>query len=189
MVRQLISGRTLCWGRMSRWPMLLLVLLVSALGLAACRDDGGSSGSDDPQAILEETCGESKEVKSGRLDASVRINARGLQGLDGPVTLALRGPFASQGGEALPKFDFDLDITAGGQSFTAGAVSTGEKGYLRFMEQTYSVPDSLFKQFKDGYAETAKCNEEQGDKGTSTLSALGIDPRRWLVDPSNEGEE
>jgi hypothetical protein len=170
--------------------MLLIVLLVSAFGLVACGDDDGSSGSDDPSAILKETFGESKEVKSGRLDASVRINAQGLQGLDGPVTLALRGPFESQGGETLPKFDFALDITAGGQSFTAGAVSTGEKGYLKFMDETYAVPDQLFKQFKDGYAETAKCNEEGGeDKGGATLSALGIDPRRWLVDPSVEGEE
>ena len=169
--------------------MLLLVLLVSALGLAACGDDDGASGSDDPAAILQETFGESKEVKSGRLDASVRINAKGLQGLDGPVTLALRGPFASQGGGKLPKFDFALDINAGGQSFTAGAVSTGDKGFLRFMEETYAVPDALFKQFKDGYAETAKCNDEKGDDKGTTLGALGIDPRRWLVNPTNEGEQ
>lgn len=171
---------------MSRWPILLLVLLASAFGLAAC---GGDDGEDaDPAAVLKETFGEGKEVKSGRLDLSLRINAKGIEQLDGPVTVALRGPFQSQGGNELPQFDFEAEINAGGQAFRAGAVSTGDKGFLRFQDQSYSVPDELYKQFKDGYAKTAKCNDEQGGKqGNATFRALGIDPRRWLKDPRNEG--
>ena len=171
---------------MSRWPILLLVLLASALGLAAC---GGDDAEDaDPAAVLKETFGEGKEVDSGRLDLSLRINAKGIEQLNGPVTVALRGPFQSQGGNQLPQFDFEAEINAGGQAFRAGAVSTGDKGFLRFQDQAYSVPDELYKQFKDGYAKTAKCNEEQGDKqGNTTFQALGIDPRRWLKEPRNEG--
>jgi len=171
---------------MSRWPILLLVLLASALGLAAC---GGDDGEDaDPAAVLKETFGEGKSVKSGRLDLSLRINAKGIEQLNGPVTVALRGPFQSQGGNQLPQFDFEAEINAGGQAFRAGAVSTGDKGFLRFQDQAYSVPDELYKQFKDGYAKTAKCNEEQGGKqGNATFRALGIDPRRWLKKPRNEG--
>jgi hypothetical protein len=167
---------------------MLFVLLVSALGLAVgCGDDGGD---DDPAALLQETFGEGKEVESGRLDLSLRINAQGIEQIKGPITLALRGPFQSSGDGALPKFDFEVDIRTGNDSFRAGAVSTGDKGFLRFQDQAYSVPDQLFKQFKDGYARQAKCNEERGgDKGNTTFRALGIDPRRWLSGAKNEGKE
>ena len=172
---------------MSRWPILLLVLLAFALGLAACGDDAGD---EDPSEVLQQTFGESKDVKSGRVDASVKIDVKGIPELRQPVTLALRGPFQSVGSNQLPKFDFELDINTGGQSFTAGAVSTGDKGFLRFQGQSYSVPEQLFKQFRDGYAETAKCNEEKDDKGANeTFRALGIDPRRWLSGAKNEGTD
>ena len=171
---------------MSRWPILLLVLLASVFGLVACGDDASD---EDPTEVLEQTFGEGKDVKSGRLDASVKIDVKGIEQLKDPVTIALRGPFQSAGGNQLPKFDFELDINSGGQSFSAGAVSTTEKGYLRFQGTDYAVPEALFKQFRDGYAETAKCNEEKGSSSNSTFRALGIDPRRWLKDPSNEGTE
>jgi hypothetical protein len=173
---------------MSRWPILLIVLLASALGLVAC---GGDDAEDqDPTALLQETFGEGKEVKSGRLDLSLRVNAKGIEQLNGPVTVALRGPFQSQGGDKLPTFDFEAEINAGGQAFKAGAVSTGSKGFLRFQEENYVVPDQLYKQFQDGYAEQAKCNEKEGGKqGNATFRALGIDPRRWLNDAKTEGEE
>ena len=173
---------------MSRWPILLLVLLASALGLIAC---GGDDPEDkDPTALLQETFGEGKEVKSGLLDLSLRINAKGIDQLSGPVTVALRGPFQSQGGNKLPKFDFEAEIAVSGQAFKAGAVSTGTKGFLRFQEENYAVPDQLYKQFQDGYAEQAKCNEKEGGKqSNSTFRALGIDPRRWLKDAKTAGEE
>src|SRR3712207_3173038 len=136
---------------MSRWPVLLIVLVVSAVGLVAC---GGDDGEDaDPAALLKETFGEGKDVKSGRLDLSLRINAKGIEQLAGPVTIALRGPFQSQGADKLPKFDFDAEINSGGQAFKAGAVSTEDKGFLKFQGTTYSVPEELYKQFKDGYAQ------------------------------------
>ncbi|CAA9535875.1 MAG: hypothetical protein AVDCRST_MAG85-4110 [uncultured Solirubrobacteraceae bacterium] len=173
---------------MSRWPLLILVLLASALGLVAC---GGDDGEDaDPTALLQETFGAGKEVKSGRLDLSVRVNAKGIEQLPAPVTVALRGPFESQGSGKLPHFDFEAEINTGGQAFTAGAVSTGGKGFLKFQKENYAVPADLYKQFKDSYAKTAECNEKQGkDKGNATFQALGIDPRRWLQEAKNQGKE
>ncbi len=170
---------------MSRWPILLLVLLASALVPAACGDDPGD---EDPTEVLEQTFGERKDVKSGRLDASIKIDVKGIRELQKPVTLALRGPFQSAGGSRLPKFDFELDIDSGGQSVTAGAINTGDKGFVRFQGQNYAVPDALFKQFRDGYAETARCNDEKGS-GSGTFRALGIEPRRWLASATNEGTE
>src|SRR3712207_6472642 len=107
---------------MSLRPLLaaLFLLCASALGLVACGGDDGDSES--ATAILRETFGEGKDVKSGRLDLAFRLNAQGLQNVNGPVGLRLSGPFASTGRSQLPRFDFQLALDAGGQNLTAGAV-------------------------------------------------------------------
>jgi hypothetical protein len=167
--------------------LLVLVLLACALGFTAC---GGDDDEDVTQLLAQTFGGGGEDVRSGRLDLNVRLNARGLADLQGPVSVRLAGPFASTGPAELPRFDFELALSAQGQDVRAGAVSTGEAGFLRFQEQSYDIGAELFKQFKDGYAEQAKCAEEQGQEGGGvTFQALGIDPRRWLRDPRKEGEE
>ncbi len=171
---------------MFRMPLLLLVLLACTLGFAAC----GGDDDEDVTQLLSETFGSGGEdVKSGRLDANLRLNAQGLAQLAGPVSVRLAGPFQSTEPTELPRFDFNLAFSAQGQNLEAGAVSTGDKGFLRFQDQAYAVGDDLFRQFREGYAEQAKCTEEQGGDGGVTFSALGIDPRRWLRDPRKVGEE
>ena len=170
---------------MSRWPILLLVLSACALGLVAC----GGDDSDDADTILAETFGESKDVKSGRLDVSLRLNTKGLQQVQGPIGLRLTGPFQSTKPTELPKFDFQASVDAGGQQIKAGAVSTGEKGFVRLQDQAYDLGDELYKTFKDGYAQTAKCNEEQDSGNNGGFAALGINPKNWLIDAEKAGEE
>jgi hypothetical protein len=165
---------------MSRWSIVLLAVCACALGLVACGDD-----TDDASVgtILEETFGKGKEVKSGKLDMSVKLDAKGAEQLSGPITAKLTGPFQSSGEGDLPKFAFTAAIDLAGQQLKAGATSTGEKGFLMFQDQAYAVSDEMFKQFKDGYAEQAKCTSEQGGDGNATFAALGISPRSWLVEP------
>lgn len=169
---------------MRRWPVLLLSLLVCAFVLAAC--GGGDDEDVDVEKVLQQTFGEDKDIKSGRLDASLRIDAEGLAQLEGPVTLRLAGPFASTSPDELPRFDFEADLNAGGQSLRAGAISTGEKGYVTFQGQAYVLSDELFEQFKTGYAEQAK--KDDGGDGVSFRS-LGVDPQRWLENPEYVGKE
>jgi hypothetical protein len=163
--------------------LLALVLLACALVFAAC---GGDDDVDVDQ-VLQQTFGEDKDIKSGRLDAALRLDARGLASLQGPVGLRLAGPFESLGADQLPRFDFEADLNAGGQSIRAGAVSTGEKGFVTFQGQAYALSDELYKQFKDGYTEQARSDDSK-EEGLS-FKALGIDPRRWLSDPQYEGKE
>jgi hypothetical protein len=172
------SGRSLL--------LVLLALCACALGLAACGGDDAESG--DASAILDETFGAGKDVKSGRLELSFRLNAQGLQNINGPIGVRLSGPFQSVGKGELPKFDFQASLDAGGQALTAGAVSTGEKGFVKFQDQAYVLSDELYEQFKKGYAEQAKCSEERGDEGVSFRS-LGIDPGKWLTNPQTAGTE
>jgi hypothetical protein len=169
---------------MSHRLPLLLCLLACAFGAAAC---GGGDDDGDVGRVLSDTFGKGKEVKSGRLGVTLKLDLKGIPQLAEPVSFELNGPFESTGKNQLPRFDFNLGVNGRGQSFEAGAVSTGDKGFLRFGGQAYAVSEALFKQFRDGYAQQAKCNE--GRDGGVSFQTLGIDPRRWLAKPRNAGTE
>jgi hypothetical protein len=168
---------------MRRWPLLLLALLLLVPGVAAC----GGDDDVDVDKVLQETFGADKDIKSGRLDLDLRLDARGLASLQGPVRVRLAGPFASSGADQLPRFALEATLDAGGQSIRAGATATADKGFLSFQGQSYVLSDELFKQFRDGYAEEAK--KSQGDDKGISFKTLGIDPRRWLTDPQYEGKD
>lgn len=171
-----------------RLPLALLAALAltasAAFGLAAC---GGESASDQsPQELLKDTFGPDHEIKSGKLDIALQLDLNGLDGLSDPVAIKLTGPFQSQGKDKLPKFDLALRLSSSGQSFSAGAVSTGEKGFIKLQGQAYDVGAQIFDQFEKGYAEAQKASKN--DEGT-TLSSLGVNPSNWLQNPRRAGEE
>lgn len=173
-------------------PALLLSLLAAlALALAACggSDEGGGgeavSSSTDVNELLTKTFTGAKKVDSGNLDLSMKIEAQGGDSaLQGPVSISLAGPFQAQEGGALPKFKLQASIEGAGQSIKAGATSTGDKGFLSFQGTDYAVDDQVFQQFKAGYEEAQK----QGSKEQQSFASLGMDPRKWLTDPKNEGD-
>lgn len=163
--------------------LFALLFCLSPLLLAAC---GSSDQSVD--GLLSQTFSSSKALHSGRVNAQLDANVQGIKGLDAPVRLRLNGPFESQGKGKLPRFDFTLGITVSGQSFTAGGVSLGDKGFVRVNGQAYSVPDKLFQQFTTGYLAAAK--KSQNDRSSApSLGALGVNPRRWLRGAHKVGEE
>lgn len=176
--------------RLSRLLLVLSLLLLPALGVAACGgDDGGGNSGDSVDAVLKDTFGPDKPIRSGDLRLAVDLDLQGVQGLSGPVKLALRGPFQSNGREKLPDFDFTLDVNAGGSSFAAGAVSTGEKGFLKLQGTTFDLGDQLFEQFRNGYEQAQKEATGDNEEDAPSFSSLGIDPLRWLRDPQRVGTE
>ena len=122
--------------RLLRAFAAVLALALSGIGLAAC-GGGGDESSQSPQQLLQETFGANKPVKSGNLGLSLDVAAQGLQGVKGPIALKLSGPFESQGKGKLPTFDLTLTLQTGPTNFTAGAVSTGDKGFLKVQGKTY----------------------------------------------------
>lgn len=161
-------------------PAALLLTLVAA-GPAAC----GGSGGDDPNEVLKDTFSGDKEVRSGRLSLGLRLQARGAPQLQGPVNLRLSGPFQTQGDKKLPKFALTFSLNGAGQSFSAAAITTGDKGYVRAQQRTFELPAELFQTFKRSY------EQSQGRRpaNQTTLQSLGIDPINWLEDPEEEGTE
>jgi hypothetical protein len=171
--------------------VLLSLLLATGLVVAAC--GGGDSAkeaaspSTDVNDLLTKTFTGSKQVKSGNLDVSLKIEAQGGSSqLDGPVTVTLSGPFQAQDGGKLPKFKLDAAFEGAGQSIKAGATSTGEKGFVSFQGTDYALDAPVFQQFKAGFEQAQKQATE--GKDSQSFASLGMDPRKWLTSPKNEGD-
>jgi len=166
-------------------PRVLLLavaaLLAAVVVVVAC----GGGEDQDAGAVLTETFGSERTVRSGRLDVALDVRTDGGSAT-GPIRLRLSGPFQSTGAGQLPRFDFNLDLGASGQTIRAGAVSTGQGGFVRFQGQTYDIGRELFEQFRQGYAEQARRNDDR--EGVS-FADLGVDPRRWLRDPRVAGTQ
>lgn len=162
--------------------LLMCCLAVTGVALSAC---GGEE--EDADTLLEETFSGDKQVDSGRLAFEARIDARGSERLQGPVTLEVRGPFQKSEGDALPEFDLDASLSGAGMTYKVGASVVDGRGYVLFQGEDYVLSPEVFAQFKSGF-EGARADEE-GDKTHSTdLATLGIDPRQWLENARNEGE-
>jgi hypothetical protein len=162
--------------------VLLVILALASLGglavgLAGC---GGQSADD----LLKETFTGKKKFDSGKLNVTLNVDARGIPGFTGPASLKITGPFQTQGQNKLPKFALTAAISAQGQTFNAGATSTGDKGYLSLQGTNYEVPDDVFAQFRQGFEQG---RQESGNKGL--VSSIGLNPVNWAEDPKEEGKE
>ena len=169
-------------------PVLLAFsLLLLSAGLVACGDDDKSDRS--ASELLSETFGGRKSVKSGKLDLNLRLDLRGLRGLEGPVAVGVRGPFEAEDPKKLPHFDFTLNLDAGGGGFSAGAVSTGEKGFVKLQGRTYDLGKPFYERLRSDWERAQKESETQAKGEGDTLSKLGIKPAGWLKDARRSGEE
>jgi hypothetical protein len=169
--------------RRFRFAALLALLLATAAGVSAC---GGGSDDQDANALLKATFGPDQNIKSGRLSLNLAFDGKGLKSISGPVSLKVAGPFQTVGKGKLPKLDISIALSGGGANFSAGAVTTGDKGWLKLQGTSFVVDDQTFAQFKQGYEQASSKND--GGKNPS-LSSLGVDPLRWLKDPKVAGTE
>src|SRR5687768_17063090 len=167
-----------------------MLLAAAVLALAACGGGDGGGGSDEDAAkVIQETFSGEKEVDSGKLDMNVSAEIEGsgaASQIDGPVTLKLGGPFQSRGKDALPEVDIDLSVSGGGQTFTAGALTTGDAAFISYQGTNYKVPDSQFRRYKRQIERDARRDNQDSN---FSLAQLGINPRNWIENPKNEGTE
>jgi hypothetical protein len=175
-----------------RTPRLLALLLaLTALVLGACggSDDEGGSSTEDVNELLTQTFTGDKQMDSGKVSLAFTLQAQGegAEELQGPVEVTLDGPFDASDQDSMPKFALKAAFEGAGQSLSAGATSTGEKGYVSFQGTDYVVADEVFQQFKTQYEQARQQAEGQQRQGQS-LATLGLDPRKWLTDPQNAGE-
>ena len=124
----------------------------------------------------------SSSINSADLKVDASIQLKGSPGLDKPVRITASGPFRTNEGK-LPSVDIDLKVgtDGGGQTVTTGFLSTGDRAFVKFQDIYFEQPR----------AEVAKANralaENKGRRGS--LRALGLDPRSWLEEAKDEGDE
>lgn len=156
---------------------VLLVLLFAGLALSSC---AGDDDADDVQSLLDSAFSSSIESADLRLDASIQL--KGSPGLERPVRISAVGPFRTNE-RRLPSVDIELKIgtDGGGQTVTTGFLSTGDRAFVKFQDVFYEQPASEVRRANRSIA------ENQGRRGS--LRALGLDPRTWLAEAKDEGEE
>jgi nucleoside phosphorylase len=155
----------------------LLALLFATLALASC---GGGDDKENVQDVLDKAFSSSINSADLKLDASFQL--KGSPGLDKPVRITAAGPFRTNEGK-LPSVDIDLKVgtDGGGQTVTTGFLTTGDRAFVKFQDIYYEQPKS----------QVAKANralaENKNKRGS--LRALGLDPRSWLGEAKDEGDE
>jgi hypothetical protein len=175
-----------------RLAVLATLLAALVLGATACgsSSDKGSGADADAAALLRDTFGADHPIRSGRLDANLDVDLRGLAQLSQPLSLHLSGPFQSNGGSTLPDFALDVDFQGGQKPITVGAVFAQGGGFLTIEGQPFDLGSELYNSFKQGYEKAKTQAAKSGSsKDQPTLSALGISPLRWLKNPKNAGTE
>jgi hypothetical protein len=159
--------------------LLAAVLLVCcAWATASCGDGGG--GKEDVQDLLDRAFRHEIHSADLKLDAQVQVKG-GSRATDRPVRIRATGPFSGNDGK-LPSVDLELEIgNDGGQTIQTGFLSTGDRAFVRFQDVYYEQPASAVRKANRSLARS------RGHR--SSLSSLGLDPRSWLADAKEEGEE
>jgi hypothetical protein len=155
----------------------LVVLVFAALALASC---GGGDDKEDVQDLLDKAF--STSIKSANLKVDASVQLKGSPGLDRPVRISATGPFRTND-RKLPSVDIELKIgtDGGGQTVTTGFLSTGDRAFVKFQDVYYEQPRAQVAQANRSIA------RNQGKRGS--LRALGLDPRSWLAEAKDDGEE
>ena len=156
------------------------------LVVAAC-GAGRKGDSARRPAARDQTFEGEKQVDSGKLDLSpdreLQATGAAASQLKDPIAIKITGPFQSRGEDKLPEVDFDMTLTAGGQNFTAGAVSTDEKGSI-----TYQGTDTI----RNGQFERLRREVERAvaaGQRTSRTSSTCRQPRRQPARAGSRPEE
>lgn len=158
---------------------MLLGTLALALGVAACGGSSGPSG----QTLVNDTFSSGKPIESAAINLSLSFTPTGSGASSSKaLSLALSGPFENAGPGKLPHFSLKVSLDAGGHPLQAGATATGSKLFVELGGSWYETPEATYKAIEQGYAQAAKSSQPR-----STFASLGIEPSKWLTNPSNEG--
>ena len=159
-----------------RAALSLSVLALVAVVVAAC---GGGGSSEDAKATIDKAF--STSIKSANVNLALSANVEGVPQLQQPVELKLSGPFQTNGKSKLPSLDWDVSASGGGQSISGGLVSTGDNAFVTFQNQNYEVGEQQISQINQQLASQTGQNK--------TLKDFGIDPKSWLSNATDEGDE
>ncbi|HVY79327.1 MAG TPA: hypothetical protein VG898_12560 [Solirubrobacterales bacterium] len=147
---------------------VFVALIALAATLAAC----GSSGSDDPQSVVDEAT--LQGIESGKLDLAAKLDVQGKK--SGKLDLSLSGPFQSEAEAEYPELDlsFAANGKLGGEKIDreGGFTLLGNKAYIGYDGSEYEVDSTTFgfvksllkrQSGKNQSADVSACQEAAGD--------------------------
>jgi hypothetical protein len=159
---------------------LLLVALASAAALALSACGGGDDGdSGDATALLKDAF--SKPINSANISLDLSAKIDGVPQLSDPITFKMTGPYESRGQKKVPKLDWDVNVSGGGQTFSGGLISTGDNAFVAFQGQNYEVGSQLVQQYEQQLGAQTQ--------NPTSLKQYGVDPTTWVRDAKEEGDE
>lgn len=158
----------------------MAALLALPFALAACAGGGGGGANDEDAAeLLDKAFG--KPVPSADLDVDLQLDVKGRPDFEDPLRIRASGPYV-RSERSLPQLDLDVTIEAqgAGQAVEAGILSTGDRLFVEFGGAYYEQDPAVVE----------RSNRRLGrERGGGSLSDLGLDARKWVVDAEVAGEE
>jgi hypothetical protein len=158
---------------------LLPVLAIGAAAVVAIAFvvrglGGGTSGAGSAQQVLEDALGGGKGATSGKFQASLSVSLRGVPAqVAKPVDARFSGSFDEvKSGKA--QLDLDGTVDAAGQHVSFGALSTGDRAFVKFRGKSYELP-------------AGQLRPSGASKATSPLASLGVDPKSWFTNVRDAG--
>jgi hypothetical protein len=161
--------------RLGRAAGAAAIAAAAALAVGGCGGGGDDAGA---KRLLDQAF--RQPIQSARVTVDLTIEVKGIEELKDPIRLKLTGPYQSGGEKRIPSFDWDVALSGGGQSISAGFLSTGRNVFVGFQGTHYELGEERVGQF----------NEQIGSRGRgSSLRQFGVDPTAWLSDARDEGSE
>jgi hypothetical protein len=146
----------------------LIACTLAALGAGCGGDDGNDA---DPKTVLGEAA--AKKIDSAEVRLSTTADIPGFPILGSKIAIEGHGPFVANGADALPEFDWNVVMRAGGQTFPARVSGIDGKVYVEFMGQFYEADPEQLEQLglEDG----------AGKPQPTSLAEFGINPDDWVT--------
>ena len=152
----------------ARSLFVFIVLIAFTAALTAC----GSSGSNDPQSVVDEAT--LQGIESGKIDMAVKADVQGKKG--GNLNISLSGPFQSEEEAETPNLDlsFSVNGTVDNEKIDreGGLTLLGDKAFVGYEGTEYEVDSTTFNYVKslvkqqggkDGSSGTSACQEAASD--------------------------
>jgi hypothetical protein len=169
-----------------RTSLVLALAAAAAVAVSAC---GSSNNSGDAKKLLDQTFSGAHPVNSGTLSFSLTLTPSGSSTLTKPISISFGGPFQSLGKGKLPKSDFNIALSSGGQSGSLGLLSTGTSGYVTLQGTSYALPAATFQKLESSFSQLESSPGGSTSSNSGALAKLGIHPLNWLTNPSVVGSE
>jgi hypothetical protein len=165
---------------------VLVVVALAATAVSAC---GSSNNSGNAKELLDQTFSGAHPVNSGTLSFSLTLTPAGSSTLTKPISISFGGPFQSLGKGKLPKSNFNISLSSGGQSGSLGLLSTGTSGYVTLQGTSYALPAATFQKLESSFSQLESSPGASSSSNSGALAKLGIHPLDWLSNPSVVGSE